>query len=73
MIPATIVYLPHCAKCGALIEEKPRYSISENKVVTNDGETLGILSTFVQIEPERCKVCDAYFTRIEMEPPERVD
>ena len=72
MESAKIVYWPHCSRCGAIIKERPRYGITENEVTSKNGDVLGILSTFVQIEPEICETCGAYFDCIEIEPPEQV-
>lgn len=50
-----IVYLPHCGKCGNLIEDKVEYRARQG---------YGI------VEPQRCEVCGSAFTGILVNQPQ---
>ena len=57
-LATNIVYLPHCGKCGNLIEDKVEYHARQG---------YGI------VEPQRCEVCGSAFTSIEVTQPKVYD
>lgn len=65
----TIEYKPHCANCGALIDEEVTYSeiISEHRtglrLLTPDG---------IEINPYRCNHCGEFFDGITIRQPRNV-
>ena len=66
---AKIIYAPHCACCGALIEEEVAYS---NIAIRS--KTLGKLYlNHTEITPYSCKNCGAVFDQIEIIKPRRIE
>lgn len=63
----TIIYKPHCAKCGALIADEVSYLRTINELMENC-----LSRAFCSIQPNRCKVCGEYFSVIEIKPPVEV-
>ena len=63
-----IVYAPHCARCGALINEEVVYGD-----ITIKDKSLGKLYLrSIEISPYRCKNCGEIFDRIEIKAPRRI-
>jgi predicted Zn-ribbon and HTH transcriptional regulator len=63
-----IVYAPHCARCGALINEEVAYYEDKVNVVNNS-----YLSSLYLITPYRCKNCGEMFDKIEIKVPRRIE
>lgn len=61
----TIIYKPHCGKCGAIINQKVRYREIEDEIV-KDRLYSGY---FIDIEPNRCACCGEVFGTIEIPIP----
>lgn len=59
----TIIYKPHCGKCGAIINQKVIYREVKEEICKN------CLSYFVDIEPDRCAHCGNVFETIEIPIP----
>lgn len=62
----SIVYKPHCSKCGALIESK----ISWKKIIEDVESNKFLKREFAEVHPFRCKACGEVFECIEITPPE---
>lgn len=56
---ATIIYKPHCGKCGAIINQKVTY-------IRYDGG-------FIDTEPSKCAYCGEVFGTIEIPIPEEMN
>jgi predicted Zn-ribbon and HTH transcriptional regulator len=63
-----IVYTPHCARCGALINEEVAYY--EDKV---NNSYSNLYLNYLQITPYSCKNCGEIFDRIEIKIPRRIE
>lgn len=63
-----IEYKPHCANCGALIDEEVTYS----EIIYGDRNSKLLLSTGIEINPRRCSHCDEIFVGIQMREPRKV-
>lgn len=63
-----IEYKPHCANCGALIDQEVTYRdiISEGKSIRDYSYSNGIA-----IDPYRCSYCGEMFNRIEVKMPKK--
>lgn len=61
----TIIYKPHCAECGALINEEVTYRRLEPLIPTNFLYSYN----FFEIEPNRCESCGEWFETIEVPMP----
>ena len=61
----TILYKPHCGKCGAIIDQEVTYS----KIMLKDYLYAG---GFIDIEPYRCACCGEVFETIEIPIPKEV-
>jgi len=61
----TIIYKPHCAECGALINEKVTYRRLEPLIPTK----FLYSGSFIEIEPNRCESCGAWFETIAVPMP----
>lgn len=58
---ARIIYIPHCSKCGAVINDKVMYeTINLKNFIGNN---------YTSIYPIQCKTCGEYFDCIEITPP----
>ena len=64
----TIIYKPHCAKCGAIINEEVTYRKLETLIAKNFLYSGGL----IEIEPNRCKSCGEWFETIEVPIPQEV-
>ena len=62
----TIIYKPHCAKCGAIINEEVTYSKLEMGIAKNFLYSGGL----IEIEPNRCESCGEWFETIEVPIPQ---
>lgn len=60
-----IVYLPHCARCGALINEEVTYSDE----VIKDKASSKLYLRKTEISPYSCKNCGEIFDVIEIKVP----
>ena len=68
MKSTSIIYKPHCGKCGALIEDNIMY-----KGVTECIETANLYKeTGISIHPDRCKCCGNSFNVIEIPLPKQL-
>jgi hypothetical protein len=66
----TIIYKPHCAKCGALINDEVGY----HKRITIEHNMGNYLNREpYDIQPNRCKVCGEYFSTIEIRHPTELE
>ena len=65
---AKIVYAPHCAYCGALIEEEVAYS----DVAIRDKSNGKLYLNTVEITPYSCKNCGAIFDNIKIIKPRKI-
>jgi DNA-directed RNA polymerase subunit RPC12/RpoP len=65
----TILYKPHCAKCGALIDDDIAYRGLIEHVV--DSGTCQ--ETMVMVYPNKCKCCGEPFSSIEIPLPRELD
>ena len=63
----TIIYKPHCGKCGAIINQQVRYRNMKDEVTKN---LWG--GYFIDIEPNRCACCGEVFGTIEIPIPKEV-
>lgn len=61
----TIIYKPHCGKCGAIINQKVRYREIEDEIVKYRLYS----GYFIDIEPNRCACCGEVFGTIEIPIP----
>ena len=61
-----IVYLPHCARCGALIKEEVIYS---DEVIKDETLSKLYLRKNRNISPYSCKNCGEIFDVIEIKVP----
>lgn len=61
----TIIYKPHCGKCGAIINQKVRYREIDDEIVKN--RLYG--GYYIDIEPNRCAHCGNVFGTIEIPIP----
>ncbi len=63
-----IVYKPHCAKCGALIDEEVSYRniITEGRAISDYSYPRDIV-----IDPYRCNWCGEMFNQIEVKMPKK--
>jgi predicted Zn-ribbon and HTH transcriptional regulator len=61
----TIIYKPHCARCGATINEEVTYRKLETRITKNFLYSGG----FIEIEPNRCENCGEMFGTIEIPIP----
>ena len=61
----TIIYKPHCARCGATINEEVIYRKHETRIAKNFLYSGG----FIEIEPNRCENCGEVFETIEIPIP----
>lgn len=66
-----IVYKPHCAKCGALIEQNVQFKRYENMLKLN--KNLQYKMNDYVFSPYRCKVCGEIFDSAEVQIPEEVE
>ena len=65
----TIIYKPHCGKCGAIINQKVTYrGIAEEIKRANSYS-----GCFISIEPNRCACCGEVFGTIEIPLPKEED
>lgn len=62
-----IIYKPHCASCGALINEEVVYRSHEIRYANG---YLYHKSGFIDIEPNRCTRCGEIFEIIEVPIPQ---
>lgn len=63
-----IVYKPHCAKCGALINEE----VSYRDIIFEDRASSDCLYlSDIAIEPYRCNHCGEIFNLIEVKIPKK--
>lgn len=60
-----IIYKPHCAKCGALINDEVIYKKLEPLI----GNRYMYPYNFIEIEPNRCESCGEWFEGIEVPLP----
>jgi DNA-directed RNA polymerase subunit RPC12/RpoP len=66
-----IEYIPHCANCGALINEEIVYR--EDKVeVTNNAYIRNLYLNSIKILPYRCSNCGEIFNKIEIKQPRKI-
>lgn len=68
MKPASIIYKPHCGKCGALIEDYIMYKGVAERITTADLYK----ETGISIHPDRCKCCGNPFNVIEIPLPKKL-
>ena len=61
----TIIYKPHCAKCGSIINDEVTYRRLEMKIAKNYLYSGGC----IEIEPNRCESCGDWFETIEVPMP----
>ena len=66
-----IEYEPHCANCGALINEVLGYYEDETKVIGNSHLSNLHLKS-IRITPYRCSNCGKIFEKIEIKLPRRM-
>ena len=66
---ATILYKPHCAKCGALIEGNITYKGVIERV--HDSELYR--ESLIMINPDKCKCCGEVFTDFEIPLPRELN
>ena len=66
---ASIIYKPHCDKCGHLIDTD-KYEIEYQDVYTPVHGILGVRQ-FASIAPAICPHCGAYFESIEIPMPKK--
>ena len=64
-----IVYLPHCARCGALINEEVTYS---DEVIKDETLSKLYLRKNRNISPYSCKNCGAIFDNIKIIKPRKI-
>lgn len=62
----TIIYKPHCAKCGAIINDEVTYRRLETRIKNS---YLLHYSGLIEIEPNRCASCGEVFETIEVPMP----
>lgn len=62
----TIIYKPHCAKCGAIINEEVTYR--KLKALIAEKYLYSGCDLF-EIEPNRCESCGEWFATIEVPMP----
>ena len=74
MAIAQIKYIPHCSKCGAIIDEKISY-----KEIQLDNDDAKIYHRYIKydnkitlVSPQRCTKCGAVFDCIEIAPPKKI-
>lgn len=65
----TILYKPHCAKCGALIEGDIMYRGLIERVVSHSSYQ----NSLVMVYPDKCKCCGEPFNSIEIPLPKELD
>lgn len=63
-----IEYKPHCAKCGALINEEVTY---RDVVIGGRAISDYLYSDGIEINPGRCNNCGEMFNKIEMKMPKK--
>lgn len=59
----TIIYKPHCSKCGAIINQKVTYRKAVEEVAKNR------LYYYIDVEPNRCACCGEVFGTIVIPMP----
>lgn len=69
MAIAQIKYIPHCSKCGAIIDENVSYK--EILLDTPIPEYIKYDNKITVISPQRCTNCGASFDCIEITPPKK--
>ena len=66
---AKIVYVPHCARCGALIDEEVAYSY----ITIKDKKLGNLYLNHTEITPYSCKNCGEVFDGIKIIKPKRIE
>lgn len=66
---ATILYKPHCAKCGALIEGDITYRGVIERI--HDSELYH--ESLIMINPDKCKCCGEPFSDFEIPLPRELN
>jgi len=61
----TIIYKPHCGKCGAIITQEITY----RRVAEEIAKNCLYSGYFIDIEPNRCPCCGEVFGTIEIPIP----
>lgn len=63
----TIVYKPHCDKCGALIDEK----ISYRNIIFGPTSNSDLAGQWIDVFPTKCEHCGQPFSTIEIPIPKQ--
>ena len=63
----TIIYKPHCARCGAIINQEVTY----REIAIRIDKKYLYRDSFIDIEPCRCACCGEVFETIEIPMPKK--
>lgn len=75
MAIAQIKYIPHCSKCGAIIDEKVSYKeilLDDDDYIINH-RCIKFDNKITLVSPQRCTNCGAVFNYIEIEQPKKIE